>query len=218
MKNRQIRRHSRIVRLCHWLIASSGLLLCFTGIGTMPLYGRFFVNSIPGLSWSSDLLLQLKLHYLGAGIFAVSSLFHLVYHLRRRELAALPKRGDMKECVTTIKAMLSGTPEPAHGKFLAEQRIAYAFFALIALLLLGSGWLLAVRQLSTTILPPDFLQVVVLTHLLAGLLFLLLSLGHLLAFLPRANRKLFPSMFSGKVDADYAQERHPRWKSTKKRK
>ncbi len=72
MKNNQIKRHTGLVRFCHWLIALSGLFLCFTGIGTMPLYGRFFVNSIPGLSWSSDLLLQLRLHSLGAGIFALT--------------------------------------------------------------------------------------------------------------------------------------------------
>ncbi len=213
MKKTKLIRHSPLVRLCHWLIAISGLFLCFTGIGTMPLYGRFFINDIPGLAWSSDLLLQLKLHYLGAAIFAASSIFHLVYHWRRNEISAWPQKGDWQESLVTIKAMLKGSQEPKHGKFLAEQRLAYAFFVLISLLLFISGWILAVRQLSSSIIPADFLQIIVLTHLLAGMLFLLLAVGHLLAFLPRANRKLLPTMFSGKIDADYAQKRHPLWRT-----
>ena len=206
------KRHSAIVRICHWSLAISGLLLCFTGIGTMPLYARFFVNDIPGLGWSNDLLLQLRLHYLFAGLFFACGFFHLVYHLRRKELALLPQKGDFNESWQTIKAMVLRNAEPRHGKFLAEQRLAYAFFFLLSGVLLLSGWLLAYRQLSTQIFHPDLLQLVILLHLSAGIIFGGSFVLHLLAFLPKTNRPLFKSMFSGRIRSNYARKRHPEWK------
>ncbi|MFW5606583.1 MAG: cytochrome b/b6 domain-containing protein, partial [Campylobacter hyointestinalis] len=41
---------------------------------------------------------------------------------------------------------------------------------------------------------------------------ILLIIAHLMAFIPKANRKLLPSMFSGKVDAKYTIQRHSLWK------
>jgi len=204
-------RHSLLVRTCHWLLALSGLMLCFTGIGTMPLYPRFFINEIPGMAWSADMLLQLKLHYLLAGVFSVVGSFHLLYHFRRRQFELLPKKGDLGESRQTIKALLSNGAEPRHGKFLAEQRLVYAFYLLLSVSLLATGWFLALRQLSPQIFNPDLLQLTILTHLTCGMLFFAGFLLHLLAFLLKANRPLFLSMFHGQVDNDYARKRHPHW-------
>ena len=112
-------------------------------------------------------MLQLRLHYLFAGLFFACGFFHLVYHLRRKELALLPQKGDLNESWQTIKAMVLRNAEPRHGKFLAEQRLAYVFFFLLSGVLLLSGWLLAYRQLSTQIFHPDLLQLVILLHLSA---------------------------------------------------
>lgn len=204
-------RHSLLVRICHWLLATSGLLLCFTGIGTMPLYPRFFINEIPGMAWSADMLLQLQLHYLLAAIFFTVGCFHLVYHARQGQFGLLPQKGDWAESWHTIKAMLGNKAEPQHGKFLAEQRLVYAGYLLLSCLLLASGWFLAWRQLSHRVIDPDLVQVIILLHLVCGLLFFGGFILHLLAFLLKANRPLFLSMFHGRVNRTYAQQRHPRW-------
>jgi len=211
MKNNYVARHDNAVRLTHWAVAVSGLVLIFSGFGTMPLYGRFYVNELPGLGWSSDYLIQQVIHYVAAMLFTAAVFFHLVFHLRRREFAAIPQKGDAKESVAIIKAMVTGQEEPPSGKFLAEQRLAYAAMGLTSLLLIATGLVKVYKNTGVITLDPTFLQVVTLTHTLATMIFLALFIAHLGAFLIKANRPLFPSMFTGKVRRDYAEHRHSKW-------
>lgn len=44
------------------------------------------------------------------------------------------------------------------------------------------------------------------------ILIILGIIGHLVAFIFKANRPLLRAMFSGKVDANYIKERHSLWK------
>jgi len=211
MKNSFVSRHDGAVRLTHWAVAISGLVLIFSGFGTMPLYGRFYVNELPGLSWSTNFLIQQVIHYMAAMIFTAAVFFHLVFHLRRREFAAVPRKGDVKESIEIIKAMVTGQEEPPSGKFLAEQRLAYAAMGLTSLLLITTGLIKVYKNTGVITLDPTFLQVVTLTHTLATMVFLGLFVAHLGAFLIKANRPLLPSMFTGKVRRDYAEHRHSEW-------
>ncbi|MCP3176821.1 cytochrome b/b6 domain-containing protein [Desulfuromonas sp. KJ2020] len=211
MKNSFVSRHDGAVRLTHWAVAISGLVLIFSGFGTMPLYGRFYVNELPGLSWSTNFLIQQVIHYMAAMIFTAAVFFHLVFHLRRREFAAVPRKGDVKESIEIIKAMVTDQEEPPNGKFLAEQRLAYAAMGLTSLLLITTGLIKVYKNTGVITLDPTFLQVVTLTHTLATMAFLGLFVAHLGAFLIKANRPLLPSMFTGKVRRDYAEHRHREW-------
>jgi len=206
-----ILRHSLTVRASHWLIALSGLALTFSGIGFMPLYGRFYLNDIPGMRWVSDFQTQLDLHYFSASIFLAAGLFHLLYHWRRREFALLPKKGDLRESWQIIKAMLSKRLEPAHDKFLAEQRIAYAVFAFTILVLVVSGYFLAVKNSLLLFVEPQLLQAIILTHHAFTYLFMFQVALHLAAFLLKVNRPLLPTMFHGRVAQVYVITRHGKW-------
>lgn len=210
--SKSLERHPVIVRICHWLIAVSGLLLVFSGFGFMPLYGRFFVNEIPGLGWATNFAVQLQLHYISSLVFSAAGTFHLLYHWRRREMQAWPRKGDVRESAMIIRAMMKGEGEPPQDKFLAEQRLAYAAFVVVGLLLLLSGLFLALKNGFGLFFDPLLMQIVILTHLLSTMAFIALILGHLAAFLLKANRPLLPSMFSGKVDRAYVEQRHPLWK------
>lgn len=212
--NKQIDRHPRIVRICHWLLAISGLLLIFSGFGFMPLYGRFFVNEIPGLGWSANYATQMQLHYLSSLVFSAAGMFHLLYHWRRRELQAWPRKGDVKESAEIIRAMIKGKKEPPQDKFLAEQRLVYAAFVVVSMILLLSGLFLALKNSFGLFIDPLLLQVVIFTHILATMAFIALVVGHLAAFLIKENRPMLPSMFSGKIDRAYAEHRHALWKET----
>jgi formate dehydrogenase gamma subunit len=210
----KVRRHDLTVRIVHWTVALSGLALLFSGMGQKPMYRRYNVVKIPGLGWTDDFEIQLFIHYVAAIFFIGAIAFHLVFHLRRRELEALPRRGDLGEGLRTVKAMLLGRPEPPSGKYLAEQRLAYAAIGVTSLLLILTGLIKAYKNLGPIVLNPTFLQVVSLIHTFAAMLFMLLVLAHVAAFLLRANRPLLPSMFTGRCCAEYAKRRHPLWKCT----
>ncbi len=210
-KNEHIVRHPLTVRLTHWLIASSGLLLTFSGIGFMPLYGRFYLNELPGMQWVSDFQTQMNVHYLSAALFMAACIFHVLYHLKRKEFALIPRRGDVMESWLIIKAMLCHKKEPAHDKFLAEQRIAYAAFAFTIAALIVSGYFLALKNSMSFFIAPETLQLFILGHLTFTFLFILQVALHLAAFLIKANRPLLGTMFNGQVEREYAEKRHPRW-------
>ncbi len=213
MTSETVQRHNPIVRACHWLIAVSGLLLCFSGIGFMPLYGRFYLNDLPALHWVSNFHVQMQLHYITAIIFTAAALFHLVYHKRRGERSLLPQPGDVGESWQIIRALLSGQPEPPHGKFLAEQRLAYLATALVSLMLIVTGWVLSYKNSGPIYLDPLLLQLVTLAHMAATFAFMALAALHVAAFALKPNRPLFASMFSGRISRAYARRRHPRWKT-----
>lgn len=212
MKNDTVLRHSLIVRIIHWLVALSGLALVFTGMGELPMYKRYGVTAIPGLTWSGDFILNLKLHYIFAGLFMTAVFFHMTFHLRRREFAAFPKKGDLSESIEIIKCMVMKHKEPPHEKFLAEQRLAYFAIGIASLALIVTGIVKTYKNLGVITLDPIFLQAITLTHTALTLLFMVLIVAHLAAFLIKANWPLLPSILTGKVKRSYATERHPRWK------
>lgn len=216
--NQKVLRHSRTVRIIHWAIAISGLVLLFSGFGQMPIYKRYYINQIPGLWWASDYSITLMMHLVAGAVFGAAILYHLIYHWRRKEFSALPRKGDFSESVTIIKAMLMGKQEPPHDKFLAEQRLAYAAMGITSLVLLITGLIKVYKNTGIVILPPDFITAVTIIHTLATPVFLFLLIAHLGAFLIKENWPLFPSMFSGYVTKTYADHRHPLWHYRSKQK
>lgn len=204
-------RHTWAVRLTHWMIAVSGIVLLFSGLGQLPMYKRYNVVKIPGLEWSSDYAITYTMHMVAALFFGAAILFHIVYHASRKEFTALPKKGDLKESIQIIKAMLTGKKEPPHAQFLAEQRLVYAVMGGVSLLLLLTGLIKVYKNMGAITLDPTFMTVVTLLHTALTPIFLLLLLAHLGAFLIKENRPLFGSMFTGYVEKDYADHRHPLW-------
>jgi cytochrome b subunit of formate dehydrogenase len=177
------------------------------------MYKRYNLVMIPGLHWSGDFELNLIIHYLLAAAFTAAVFFHLVFHWRRGELALLPKRGDIGESVLIIRAMLSGKEEPPQGKYLAEQRLAYAAIATTVLGLVVTGMIKAYKNIGAVVIESTLLQTITLLHTGLTLLFMALIAAHVGAFAIKANRPLFSSMFTGRVDRTYAKERHPCWKT-----
>jgi formate dehydrogenase gamma subunit len=205
-------RHSIAVRVQHWTIALSGLALLFSGFGQFPLYKRYMVDRLPGMAWVSDFPLQFSIHIVAAIFFLAAVVFHAVYHLRRRETALLPQRGDMSESWQIIKATFGRGEEPPSDKFLAEQRLTYALFAVTVLLLSVSGIIKVFKDLPGASISPSLHLWSTMLHNAGTMVFLFLLVAHLAAFAVRANRPLFRSMFTGRVDAGYAAERHPLWR------
>ncbi len=204
-------RHSLTVRITHWLVALSGIILLFSGFGQMPMYKRYNVVKIPGLAWSDNYEITLVIHYISAAIFTAAIIFHLIYHLRRGEFAIVPKRGDIAASIQGIRAMLGMGDEPHHGKFQAKQRIIYTIIGATSLVLVVTGLIKSYKNLGAIVLDPMLLQWIAFTHTITGMIFMGLFLAHVAALLLKNHRPMIPSMITGKIDRDYAEKHHPGW-------
>jgi cytochrome b subunit of formate dehydrogenase len=207
-------RHGLLVRIEHWAIALSGIVLLFTGIGQLPMYQRYGLTRVPGFGWSGDFLLNLWWHYLAASVFMSALAVHVLYHGLRRETAALPRRGDLRDSVRIVLATFGFGEEPRSDKFLAEQRVAYAMIGAASVLLSLTGILKVARNAGWLFLPPAVTWVNTTAHTLGFVVFLAGVLAHLAAFALPANRPLLPSMLTGRVSRAYAERRHPLWRGS----
>jgi len=210
-KQGKVKRQSLVNRFIHWGTALSIALLIITGLGQLPLYSRYNVTKLPGAAWLGDYFQTFELHLFGAAmlIFVVS--FHLVYHGVRRDFALLPRRGDLKQSLQIIKAMITKGPEPPSDKYLAEQRLAYLFIGVNVLVLIVTGIVKVYKNFPGVNLSPGFAFAATQLHNLATVLLILGLAGHFAAFLFKENRHLLPGMFTGYVDEEYVKRRHSLW-------
>ncbi len=207
----KILRHSLQVRFTHWITALSIFMLFFTGFGQMPLYKRYFVDQIPGLQWTSNYLITLKLHYHAAAVLVFISFFYIFYLLFSKKTDILPRKGDFKESLIIFASLVGLAKEPENDKYLAEQRMAFAVTAISIAGLIFTGLVKVFKNLPdiTIPLPVSFWATQV--HNIFTVVLLISVVAHLLAFLIKANRPLFLSMFNGKISLDYARHRHSLW-------
>lgn len=130
----KVQRHGFHALFVHWTVAVSTLLLIVSGFGQMPMYKRYKIADLPGLGWTADYSFTIVIHYLAAAILLFAVAYHIVYNGMRKKYSILPRKGDVKESYLILKAMLQKGEEPASDKYLAEQRLAYAFIGFNLLL------------------------------------------------------------------------------------
>lgn len=207
----KVKRHGFSVLFVHWTIAISTIALIFSGFGQMPMYKRYRVAEIPGLGWSADYSVTLIIHYVAAMFFLLAVAYHIVFHLLRKDFDILPRRGDVRESLAIIKSMIFGGKEPPCDKYLAEQRLAYAFVGSTVVLVALTGIVKVFKNLPSVNLPATFLVWVNDIHTFASMLLVFGIVAHLAAFVFKANRPLLRGMFTGKVDLEYCKHRHCMW-------
>ncbi len=211
LSENKVKRHGFSVLFAHWAIALSTIVLIFSGFGQMPMYKRYWIAGLPGLGWSADYTVTLAVHYVAAMFFLLAVAWHVVFHLIRKDFDILPRRGDAGESLLIIKSMLFGGKEPPCGKYLAEQRLAYAFIGFMILLLSLTGLVKVFKNLPQVSLPAELLVWVNNIHTFASVLLIFGIIAHLAAFLFRVNRPLLAGMFTGKVCLEYCKGRHRLW-------
>lgn len=89
---KKIKRYGAIIRLEHWVVALSGIMLIFTGLGCLPLFKRYYITEIPGFAWTANFYTITKLHYIFAIFFVFAVVFHLFYHALRKILGFYQKK------------------------------------------------------------------------------------------------------------------------------
>jgi hypothetical protein len=83
-------------------------LAMFTGIGNMPMWGRFYVADIPGLGWSGNFWVNIYVHYLcGAVLLATSTYFIIVYRQRGNRRWRLSPTGRLRGAILGV-VLVSG--------------------------------------------------------------------------------------------------------------
>ncbi len=204
-----VRRHSITEMVVHWSVAISGLILMVSGLFQLPIAKRYYITEL--MAWSGDFFFTLKLHYAAAIIFVGASFFHIVYHALLKETGMLPKRGDMLQSIKVILTFFGKGEEPPFEKYLPEQRLAYVGMAAIIGVLIISGLVKSYKNLYNPQIGDTILSIATWAHNIGFLLFFLAFIAHIGALLLKPNRPMIRSMFSGKVDLEYAKERHPLW-------
>lgn len=207
----RIRRQSFTNQLSHWLIAASISVLFITGIGQMPVYARYGIAGLPGMAWTADYSVTLGLHYIASAVLAFAVTYHLAYAVMTRSFDIMPRRGDLRESVQIVAAMLGRGEEPDSHKYLAEQRLAYAFIGISTLIVLASGAVKVVKNMPGSQMGAEIIWLSTFAHNVSAVLLGLGIVGHMVAFVFKINRKLLPAMFGGMIDRAYARERHPLW-------
>lgn len=210
-KEKKVKRQSLSSILVHWSVALSTFVLLFSGFGQMPMYKRFGIVNIPGLGWSGDYPITLKMHYIAGIVLTLAVFYHLAEKIMAKDFDLFPKKGDLKESAKIILAMVGIGKEPESDKYLAEQRLSYALIGGNLLVLVITGLIKVYKNLTGVELNNLFVQWMTQIHNIATILVLLGVLGHLGAFVFKANRKLIPALFTGKVDLEYTQHRHSIW-------
>lgn len=203
-------------RLVHWGIALSCFGLIVTGILQMPVAKRYGLTQI--FPTTADFFATLSWHYAFAIVFTFLCVFHLIVHALEGDFDIVPRKGDFKESVKIIKALLSAGKEPPSGKYLPEQRLAWAGFVFAFAIVIITGLLKTLKNLSGMDFPDPALFWLAQLHNLGMALTIVLFCGHMAAFLFKPNRFLLPAMFSGYVDAEYARHRHSLWRPQEKKK
>ena len=206
-----ILRHTLVERFEHWVLALSGFILVFSGFGELPMYKRYMVTEIPGLSWAGDYYVNLKIHYLAAIVFVSVMVFHAFYHGWLGHRGLLPRKGDFRDSAKTILSMFGFGEEPKADKYLPEQRLAYAYLAGIGLILVITGIFKVLKNLPEVYFSPWFITAITLIHTFATIFFLLGILAHVAALVFKVNRPMVKPIFTGKMGLEYARNRHPIW-------
>lgn len=208
---KKVKRQSFASILVHWAVALSTFVLFFSGFGQLPMYKRFGVVNLPGLGWAGDYPLTLLMHYIAALVLTIAVSYHLAEVLFTRNFDLWPKKGDLKASAKIMLALVGIGQEPASDKYLAEQRLSYLFIGSNLLVIVVTGLIKVYKNLPGVHLNITSIQWATQIHNLATILLLLGVLGHLGAFAFKANRKLIPALFSGKVDLEYIRHRHSLW-------
>lgn len=187
------------VRISHWLVVICFFLVALSGLSW------FF----PSLNWLNNLLggpqLARILHpFLGVAVFLL-----LIYMFVRLVRHNLLEAGDGK-WFANIGRVLRGEHVAAldTGKYNPGQKLLFwGIMGLISLLLVSG--VVIWQPYFAPLFPIPLIRVGLLLHALAGVLLMLLIIGHIyLAFWVKGS---VDSMSSGYVSRKWARTHHPRW-------
>ncbi|MEW6725736.1 MAG: cytochrome b/b6 domain-containing protein [Bacillota bacterium] len=210
-ESNKVQRHGFSGPFVHWTVVLSGIALVFSGFGQMPMYKRYGISGLPGLTWSADYSVTLMVHYVAATVLMFAVAYHVAHSLLLKKTDILPRRGDVRESIVSLAAMFGLGKEPKSDKYHAKQRLAYAYIAFWMAMIILTGIIKVIKNLPAVYLPASSIWLADNLHTLATFMLIFGVAAHLGAFLFKQNRPLIWGMFTGKVDLDYVKHHHALW-------
>src|SRR5699024_3943121 len=210
-KKRKIYRQPIPNRIVHWGIAISTFMIIITGLGQMPLYGRYLLVQPPGTKWLTSYEITLWVHYIFAALLMFFVMYHIVFHIMMKQFNLVPKKGDVKGSIILLKAMLLRKEEPPSEKYLPEQRLTYAYFVFAFAVIIISGFLKVFKNMVGVQPSNGLLLWGAQLHNVATVLIVVGVIMHILALIVKDNRPVLPGIFTGYVNRKYVKERHSLW-------
>ena len=196
----------------HWIVGFSSVILIISGLGQIPFYRRHNIISIPGLSWAEQHSFLLQLHYYLSAVLIGIILFHIIYHVIKKELSLIPRLSDFVRMLPLPPHIRSRFQPPTHFKYYSNQRLSYALTAMALFLLIISGIVKTAKNLPDTDIPFQLIQISNQLHSVGTFLLVASILFHSLALhVARTHRPLIRSMIDGMVSRSYAKKHFPRW-------
>ena len=198
-KTNSVQRTPYAVRISHWL-----MVICFFFVALSGLSWFF-----PSLNWLNNLLggpqLARILHpFLGVVVF-----LFLGYLCLKLAHYNLPEASD-KAWFANVGSVLKGEHNEAldTGKYNAGQKVLFWSIMGLILLLLISGVVIW-RPYFAPLFAIPVIRIGLLVHALAGVLLMLLIIGHI--YLAYWVKGTLSSMSTGRVSRAWARTHHPRW-------
>jgi hypothetical protein len=130
-----------------WAYRVAIAVALFTGIGNMPMWGRFFVADIPGFGWAGDFFINLYVHYLsGALLLAIASYGIVAYSQRSDKHMKVSKSGLARGALLGL-VLVSGLPSAIKNLAFIDLPMA----GLMALVFLHLGGAMAFSFLALVV-------------------------------------------------------------------
>jgi hypothetical protein len=100
--------NQRSIVTVKWAYFLAMLVAIFSGLGNMPMYGRYYVADIPGFGWSGNFFVNINLHYLsGAVLLGLASYLTIIYMQRSSQTVRLSTTGAIRVVLIGL-ALVSG--------------------------------------------------------------------------------------------------------------
>ena len=140
----------RVISYMNWTYLAVLVVSLFSGIGNMPMYGRYYVADIPGFGWSGNFFINLYIHYLaGAVLLALTTCCAILYMQQRRYGTRLTQTGVIRTWVL-ILVIFSGVM--AAIKNLPFVNLSLAGLMTVAFVHLGASMILIVLSIGCRLL------------------------------------------------------------------
>lgn len=132
--------------LLNVLYGAAAVAALFTGFGNMPLWGRYYVADIPGLGWSGDFFINVKVHILAGSLLLAIGAYAITASMMVRRFGAgrLTRSGKLRGVLLAVA--------------------------------LSTGILMAVKNLPGIHFPMAALMIFNFTHMAAAMLFMIAAL------------------------------------------
>ncbi|NOY78691.1 MAG: hypothetical protein GXO76_12570 [Calditrichaeota bacterium] len=212
-KPEEIQRFSWNIRIQHFILLTSMIVLCLTGLALM------FHDT-----WFGHLVIKLEggfeargiIHRIFAVILVLLGIYHSFYVLFTEEghqelMKLLPTWKDVQDFFHSWTLSLSGKKESREfGKYSFINKIQYWGVVLGFIVMVISGGILWFRSISMAIFPKWVIDLVVIFHGWQGLIiFIVLFLWHL--YNVHLNPDYFPMSkvwLTGKISVDELKRKH----------